>query len=139
MKKVMVFGTFDLLHEGHCYFLQEAKKYGNSLIVVLARDSSVRKMKGVEPHQNELQRLENVKKIPAVDKAVLGNEDDFYKVIEEHQPQVLCFGYDQNKLNVEPELKKRRIKAEIYTLGPFKPEEYKSTLLRKKLKHNKVF
>lgn len=134
MKKVMVFGTFDLFHEGHRYFFEEAKKYGNVLIVVVARDSSVRKMKGVDPHQNELQRLENVKKVPAVDKAVLGNEDDFYKVIEEHQPQVLCFGYDQNKLNVEQELKKRKIKADIVTLPAFEPEKYKSTLIRKKLK-----
>lgn len=134
MKKVMVFGTFDLLHEGHRYFLQEAKKYGNFLIVVIARDSSVRKMKGVDPHQNELQRLEQVKKIFAVDKVVLGNEDDFYKVIEEYQPHILCFGYDQNKLNVESELKKRKIRAELYTLSAFAPEKYKSTLIRKQLK-----
>lgn len=130
----MVFGTFDLLHEGHRYFLQEAKKYGDFLIVVIARDSSVRKMKGVDPHQNELQRLENVKKISAVDKVVLGNEDDFYKVIEEYKPEILCFGYDQNKLNVEEELKKRKIRAEIYTLPAFAPEKYKSTLIRKQLK-----
>lgn len=130
----MVFGTFDLLHEGHIHFFQEAKKYGDFLIVVIARDSSVLKMKGILPHHNELQRLAAVKKNPVVDKVVLGHEADFYKVIEEHSPNILCFGYDQNTLNAEQELKKRKMKVETYTLPPFAPEKFKSTLLRKKLK-----
>ncbi len=134
MKCVMVFGTFDLLHEGHINFLKQAKQYGNYLIVVIARDSNVRKIKGIDANQNEIQRLENVKKVSGVDKVVLGHEDDFYKVIEENKPHVLCFGYDQNKLHVEQELKKRNIKAEIITLPAFQPERYKSTLIRKKLK-----
>lgn len=132
MKKVMVFGTFDVLHEGHLSLFQEAKKYGNVLIVVVARDSSVKKIKGFLPQQNELERFANVKHAPSVDIAVLGYEDDFYRVIEEQKPNVLCFGYDQNKLNVEKELKKRRIKVEIHTLSSHKPEKYKSSFMRKK-------
>ena len=134
MKFVMVFGTFDLLHEGHLHLFKEAKKYGDSLIVVVARDTSVKKIKGFAPHQNELERLEKVRSSPLVNKAVLGYEDDFYKVIEEHKPAVLCFGYDQNKQNIEAELKKRKIKAEIVTVDAFHPETYKSSIARKKLK-----
>ena len=134
MKKVMVFGTFDLLHEGHRYLLQEAKKYGEYLIVVVARDSSVRKIKGFASQQREKERLENIQKLSIVNKAVLGYEDDFYRIIEEQKPDILCFGYDQNKLNVEEELKKRNIKVNIYTLAPFEPEKFKSSLIRKKLK-----
>lgn len=130
----MVFGTFDLLHEGHSYFLQEAKRYGDFLNVVVARDSSVLKMKGILPHHNELERLDAVRKLPFVDKALLGYEDDFYRVIEENNPAVLCFGYDQNKLNVEQELKKRKIHAEIFTLSSFSPDKFKSSLLRKKIR-----
>ncbi len=132
MKSVMVFGTFDLLHEGHLYLFKEAKKYGDALIVVVARDTSVRKIKGFSPHQNELQRLEKVKACSGVDKALLGYEDDFYKVIEEHKPAVLCFGYDQDKQNIEVEVKKRKIKAEIITLTAFEPEKFKSSLMRKR-------
>jgi len=132
MKKVMVFGTFDVLHEGHLAFFLEAKKYGNFLIVVIAKDSSVKKMKGFLPQQNELERFENVKKQTLVDRAVLGYEDDFYRIIEEQKPTVLCFGYDQNKLDVEKELKKRGIKVEMYTLSAHYPEKYKSSLIRKK-------
>ncbi len=134
MKSVMVFGTFDLLHEGHLHLFKEAKKYGEILIVVVARDTSVKKIKGFTPHQNELQRLEKVKSCSLVDKALLGYEDDFYRVIEEHKPAVLCFGYDQDKQNIETELKKRKIKAEIITLTAFEPEKFKSSIVRKKLK-----
>ncbi len=134
MKKVMVFGTFDLLHEGHLHLFKEAKKYGDLLIVVVARDASVKKIKGFTPHQNELQRLEKVHASGVVNKALLGYEDDFYKVIEEQKPAVLCFGYDQDKQNIEAELKKRKIKAEIITLTAFEPEKYKSSIARKKIK-----
>ena len=131
MKSVMVFGTFDLLHEGHLHLFKEAKKYADTLLVVVARDANVKKIKGFNPHQNELQRLEKVKSCPIVDKALLGYEDDFYKVIEEQKPAVLCFGYDQDKQNIEEELKKRKIKAEIITLTAFEPEKYKSSIMRK--------
>ncbi len=133
MKSVMVFGTFDLLHEGHLHLFREAKKYGEHLIVVVARDSSVKKIKGFAPHQNELERLEKIRNVPSVNKAVLGYEDDFYKVIEEHNPAVLCFGYDQNKMNIETALKKRKLKAEIVTIGAFEPEKFKSSIVRKKM------
>ena len=133
MKKVMVFGTFDLLHEGHKHLFQEAKKHGDFLLVVVARDSSVLKMKGFLPHHNELERLDAVRKLLFVDKALLGYEDDFYRVIEENKPAVLCFGYDQNKLNAEQELKKKGVKAEIVTLAAFEPERFKSSILRKKM------
>lgn len=134
MKKVMVFGTFDLLHEGHKNFFEQAKKCGDYLIVVVARDASVMKMKGILPHHNELERLGAIRKLSFVDKALLGYEDDFYRVIEENNPAVLCFGYDQNKLNAEQELKKRGIKAEILTLRAFEPEKFKSTILRKDIR-----
>mgnify|MGYP006297563163 FL=1 len=45
MVKVMATGTFDILHLGHIYFLKEAKKLGDTLAVVVATDSTVRKLK----------------------------------------------------------------------------------------------
>jgi FAD synthetase len=134
MKKVMVFGTFDLLHEGHKDMFEQAREFGDYLIVVLARDASVKKIKGITPHQNELERLDHVKKY--VDRAVLGYEDDFFRVIEENRPAVLCFGYDQNQFGAERELEKRKIKVEMHTLKAFKPDEFKSSIARKKLLEN---
>jgi FAD synthetase len=40
-KTVMTFGTFDRLHPGHEYYLSEARKYGDCLITVVARDKTV--------------------------------------------------------------------------------------------------
>jgi len=37
MVKVMATGTFDLLHMGHIYYLKEAKKLGDKLVTVIAR------------------------------------------------------------------------------------------------------
>ena len=45
MVKVMATGTFDLLHMGHIFYLKEAKKLGDTLVVVVATDATVRKLK----------------------------------------------------------------------------------------------
>ena len=45
MVTVMASGTFDLLHMGHIYYLKESKKLGDKLIVVVACDETVKKMK----------------------------------------------------------------------------------------------
>ncbi|MFH1181685.1 MAG: adenylyltransferase/cytidyltransferase family protein, partial [Candidatus Woesearchaeota archaeon] len=55
MATVMVFGTFDILHRGHEHFLRQAKKHGR-LIVVVARSSIVRKLKGKPPMFSERKR-----------------------------------------------------------------------------------
>ena len=59
----MVFGTFDLIHKGHLYFLRQAKKQGGKsaqLVVSIARDINVKKIKRAKPVFNEKQRLANV-------------------------------------------------------------------------------
>ena len=38
MKKVMVFGTFDILHEGHINMFEQAKQYGDFLETLFVRD-----------------------------------------------------------------------------------------------------
>jgi len=44
-KVVMTFGTFDMFHPGHRYYLSEARKYGDILIVVVALDATVERLK----------------------------------------------------------------------------------------------
>jgi len=124
--KVMVFGTFDLLHEGHKYFLKKAKEHG-AVVAVVARDSNVKKIKGFFPEQNEHERLKSVQQY--VDKAILGNETDFFKVIELEKPDLLCYGYDQ--VQRKEELKKRGIVVKSIVIDAYMPGKYKSSLLRK--------
>jgi len=129
MRKVIAFGTFDILHPGHLNFLKQAKGHGDFLVAVVGRDSNVLKIKGKQPKNSEHKRLLAVYNVPEVDLAVLGDEEDPYKIIEEQKPDVICLGYDQDSYadRLEDELRKRGIKAEVVRLNPYMPEKYKSS------------
>lgn len=134
MTKVLVFGTFDGIHEGHLNFFRQAREYGDYLVAAVARDKNVKKIKGRLPDRNENERLADLKKCPLIDEARLGYEDDPYKIIKEVKPDVICLGYDQKSFNVnlEGKLKDLGLNAEIHTLKPYKPEQFKSSIINKK-------
>ena len=121
MVKVMATGTFDLLHLGHIYYLKEAKKLGDKLAVVVATDSTVRRLKH-EPVNHEEVRLNLIKELKIVDEAYLGHEDDMYEIVKEIKPDIIALGFDQlhNEKNIKTELKKRKIKAKVVRLNEFK-------------------
>jgi len=131
-KRVMVFGTFAVLHPGHLYFFSQAKKYGDKLIVVVARDVTVKKVKGFLPKLDEAARLQMAGALEMVDKAVLGDKIDWYKIIRKNKPDVICLGYDQRTPpNFEKKLKEMKILAKIYRLPSYKIQKYKSSKLLK--------
>lgn len=117
MVKVMASGTFDLLHMGHIYYLKEAKKLGDELVVVVACDATVRKMKH-EPVTPEKMRMNLIKELQMVDDVFLGREDDMFEIVEEIKPDIIALGYDQihDEQKLIEELKKRKIDAEIIRL-----------------------
>jgi FAD synthetase len=133
MKKVLVFGSFDLLHEGHKYFLGEAKKLGDKLTVVVARDETIMDIKNVDPMYLEKERIEHVKKLDIADEVILGYKGDKWKVIETVNPEIIALGYDQDSYTkgLEKGMKERGLKVRIIRLGSYKPEKYKSSLLKK--------
>ena len=104
-KVVLASGVFDLLHLGHVRFLEEAKRAGGEdakLVVVIARDSTVEKMKGRKPIMSEDQRRALVESLKVVDQAVLGYEDlDIGEVIGKIKPDVIVLGYDQSEMEAE--------------------------------------
>ncbi|OGY88022.1 MAG: hypothetical protein A2233_04830 [Candidatus Kerfeldbacteria bacterium RIFOXYA2_FULL_38_24] len=126
-KTVLVFGTFDLFHPGHRFFLQEAKKHGDFLVVVVARDQNVKKIKGKKPNEDEKTRRSLVANFSAVDKAILGYQDwkKHEQVLQDIKPNVVCLGYDQ-QAKIAPGT------WEIVRLPSFHPEKYKTSLLVKK-------
>lgn len=130
MKKVLVFGTFDILHPGHKYFLIQAKKHGNLLFVVVARDLTVKQIKKEFPVNNETERLKAVQVLGYVNKAMLGSTDmDKYKIIEEIKPDIICLGYDQKAFvdDLQAELEKRGLKPMIVRIKAYKPDEQRSS------------
>ncbi|MBI4146200.1 adenylyltransferase/cytidyltransferase family protein [Candidatus Woesearchaeota archaeon] len=130
----MAFGTFDVLHPGHLFLFSEAKKHGDRLVVVVARDKTVQKVKGHQTLHDEQKRLLAVKQSTEVDLAVLGHLDDVYKVLEEHKPNVICLGYDQHAFTdkLACELEKRKINASIVRLPPYQEHLYKSSIIKSK-------
>jgi FAD synthetase len=120
MVTIMATGTFDLIHMGHIYYLREAKKLGDKLVTVVARDSTVRKMKH-EPVTPEDMRLGIIKELKMVDKAILGHEDDIYATVEEIKPDIIALGYDQihDEKIIQQELKKRHINAKVVRLQKY--------------------
>ncbi len=133
MKKtrVIVFGTFDLLHPGHLHLLKEAKEYGDYLVVVVARNNTVETVKGKNPLNDEETRVNNIIKLNIADKVRLGNLDDQYKVIAEENPDVIALGYDQ-KVFVDRLTEIIPDHTKIVRLAPYQPNKYKSSKLREK-------
>lgn len=132
--RVLAFGTFDIFHPGHEYFLRQAKKQGDELVVVVARDSTVRQIKGKLPVNNENNRLKLIQKLDYVDKAMLGSNDgDKYRIIGRIKPDIISLGHDQEAFvdNLREELGKRNLKTTIMRIDAFKPEIYKSSKYKK--------
>jgi len=132
MTTVMVFGSFDILHPGHLYFLKQAKTLGTNLVVVIARDSTIKEIKNITPKYNERQRVEHIRDLRIADKVMLGYETDKYEVIEEINPDIIALGYDQDSFadKLKEEMEKRKMNPKIIRLGAYKEEHYKSSKLR---------
>lgn len=125
-KIILAFGTFDKFHPGHQHYLTEAKKLGEYLVVVVARDVNVEKLKKKKPRDSESERLENVANFGPVDHALLGFKDWTRReeIFDLVKPSVICLGYDQAPGFVSPSPD-----IEVARIDAYMPEKYKSSLL----------
>lgn len=126
----MIFGTFDIFHKGHENFLKQARERGNYLIVVIARDKTVLKVKGKLPRNNEKTRLQTIIGSGLADKIILGGLADKYKIIKKHRPDIICLGYDQQAFTekLEEKLKEYNLPdTKIIRLKSYYPKKYKSS------------
>ena len=137
MIKILTFGTFDLLHEGHISYLKQAKELGSELYVLVACDEAVKWAKKRLPEESAEKRLAQVEKLPFVDRAWIGEPvskvSDYLRPILEIKPDIICLGYDQalkEEKWLRDELKKLKPSPKLARLESFKPEIYKTSLLR---------
>ncbi len=132
----MVFGTFDGLHKGHLNFFKQAKRFmkNSSLIVSIARDKNVFKIKGKFPSKNEKERMKLVKNYLLVDKTVLSGASDHLPHILKEKPDIIALGYDQKfyTKNLKKDLKSKGLLVKIVRLKPHKTDIYKNSLLSAK-------
>jgi FAD synthetase len=142
--KIMVFGTFDGLHRGHIYFFKKAKFFAKSLlkrasknpylVVSIARDKNVKRIKGANPSLSEKERLSLVATSSIVDKVVLGGVSDHIPHIVRERPDMIALGYDQNNYvkNLRKDLKNAGLLVKIVKIAPYKEHIYKNSLLKNK-------
>lgn len=92
---VMTNGCFDILHEGHVAYLQEARRLGDRLVVAVNGDRSVRALKGAGRPVNPLrQRMAVLAGLASVDWVVPFEEDTPERLICRVLPDVLVKGGD---------------------------------------------
>lgn len=146
-KRVLATGVFDLLHPGHVRYLEEAKKAGGEnaeLVVVVARDNTVKRAKGKAPVMPEDQRRFLIEALRVVDSAILGYEEQEISTILETgfkyllslKPDIIAVGYDQK--NVEITLRKmvaeKGLNIQIVKIGKFGENRLNSSSkIRKKI------
>ncbi|MFH1433011.1 MAG: adenylyltransferase/cytidyltransferase family protein [archaeon] len=126
---VLAGGTFDIIHPGHIYFLKKAKELGDYLVVVVARDSTVKRLKRT-PIIPENQRLDVIRSLKPVDFAVLGREnEDFIEIVKEIRPDVIVLGPNQihDVSEFRAKIEKAGLNTEIKRLDELKKNPLYST------------
>ncbi|MBI4685386.1 MAG: FAD synthase [Nitrospirae bacterium] len=127
--RVVCAGTFDHFHPGHVDFLKQAKALGDELIVIVARDQNVRRIKNILPEHDETARKADIEKTGIPDKVILGyTNKDIFLILKELSPDIVALGYDQRVS--EETIQKRLPGCRVVRLKPFHPEKYKSSYFR---------
>ncbi len=131
MTVVLTFGTFDIFHPGHQYYLREAKKHGDKLVTIIARDQTVKNLKWSYPRNDENIRKKIVEESSIPDKVILGELENYYNCIKDQQADIICLGYDQRHLadGLEKFLHTNNLNTKIIRLQPFQEDRYKSSKL----------
>ena len=94
--KVMVNGTFDILHRGHIQLLNYARGMGDQLLVAIDTDRRVRELKGPDrPINNQDDRQFFLYNLKSVDQVVLfDSKEQLIDIMKEYQPDIYVKGGD---------------------------------------------
>ena len=100
-KVVLANGCFDILHVGHVRYLEGARNLGDTLVVAINSDRSVKALKGESrPILNENERVALVSALRCVDYVVVFDEDDVTRVLNVLRPSIHAKGTDYSEATV---------------------------------------
>lgn len=127
----MASGTFDILHPGHIFYLNEARKLGGEdaeLMVVIATDKTVRNHKRI-PIIDQQQRAKMISAFKGVDEVFIGDEEDPFKIVKEQKPDIIAIGPDQkfNPENLQNKLEGMGIIVKVVKIDEYMEFELDST------------
>lgn len=95
MKRIITFGTFDVLHVGHLNILERAASYGNELIVGVSTDALNFEKKQRYPVYSQEERLRIIRALRCVADAFFEESlEDKPRYIKEYGAQILVMGAD---------------------------------------------
>ncbi|MBI2483637.1 adenylyltransferase/cytidyltransferase family protein [Candidatus Uhrbacteria bacterium] len=131
-RRVLAFGTFDVLHPGHLSYLRQARAHGTHLTVIVARDASVKNIKLHDSHFPERERLALIRSLRLVDSALLGDHVDHLRLIKKIKPDVICLGYDHviRIADLRSRLADSGIRGMVIRrMRPYRTSQYKSSVI----------
>ena len=129
-KTVMVFGVFDGIHEGHRFFLREARGRGDYLIAVASKDNNVKELKKHLPRFPLSKRISHLMEETLADEVVAGDDNiNSWNVLKRHRPDIICLGYDQTALAtaLAKHIKKENLPIALATITPYQPGQFHSS------------
>lgn len=131
---VLAGGVFDILHIGHIKFLEEAKKKGHHLFVLLESDESVKKLKGKDrPVNNQKNRAEVLSSLIMTDSIIILKEilknDDYDKLVKLINPDILVT--TEGDKNIKHKLRQaKKINAKVLSVINRIPDKSSSAILK---------
>jgi len=125
-------GVFDIIHPGHIFTLSAARRLGDFLVVSVARDKTVRRVKGRDPLNDEARRVEMVGSLRFVDVALLGSEVDIFDTVVRVKPDIVALGYDQRHREdeIRAEGERRGLRLRVVRLSSPIPDVKSSDIIR---------
>lgn len=135
--RVMATGVFDLLHPGHIYYLEQSKRLGDELVVVVANDTVVERTKGKSLFAAE-NRRHMVEALACVDKAVVPTETDparYYRTVLDLQPDIITLGHDQSfsEAKLQGDLAQHGWQGQVVRIDKYPGEDISSSQLKSKV------
>lgn len=119
---VLTGGCFDLLHFGHITLLEESKKQGDILVVLLESDASIKKLKGSDrPLHTQKERAHMLTSLKSVDYVILlpdvMNNEIYDEVVKWLQPAIIATTEGSTTL-VHIERQAKMVHAQVYLVKP---------------------
>lgn len=147
-KRVVVFGIFDGVHDGHRDLFRQALRLASlaqafdseaqarrgkpaELVVIVGRDEIATRLKGKKPKYSETERVEMLKREPLVDDAILGDRElSTYTVLVQCNPDIVCLGYDQQVLekDLREWMVERDKQIKLYRAKPYQEHALHNSL-----------